>query len=128
MREGECVSEKFVTIARQRDALIAVVSLATEEESGLRCTLVPRRIEGVGESVCPSAPAVAQAWRTLARARVDDAEGLAAALVVLIETVPLDLGSGPTLCRPAPVSEVRRRPLIHVASSSSGTVAFLPPT
>jgi hypothetical protein len=109
------VSEKFVTFARQRDAMVAVVSLASEEETGPRCALVPRRIEEVRESVCASAPAVAGAWRTLAWSRLDEAPAVAAAMIVLLETVPTDERGAPRLQPPPP-----RRPFVRTSAHPRG--------
>ena len=84
------VSETLVSLVRQPRELMALVSRAIQDESGARCELVARPLAQAGESARGSGVAVAEAWSTLAAARLDDAAHVAAAVVVLLETVPWD--------------------------------------
>lgn len=107
------MSEKVVTLARQRGALVAILCRANQEESGLRCDLVERRIDEMKPVVCPSAVSIGEAWRSLARFRVDDPAVIAAAVRVLLETVPSETrASAPIPCLPA-ARATRRRTAAH---------------
>jgi hypothetical protein len=97
-----------VTLARQRDGLVAVLRHAAQEESGLRCALTQVPIAEGTSDVCPAAPRVIEAWRHLARGRLDDAPGIASALVVLLETVPLAEGTATRVPLPTRPAGVRR--------------------
>jgi hypothetical protein len=85
----EIVSETLVSVARDRHGLVAVVSLAEQKESGVQCALARR---GIGESTAAVRSTVSRAtdaWRSLARVRVDEPQGIASAITVLLDTVPL---------------------------------------
>ena len=95
------MSDTFVTLARQRDGLMAVWSLATQDEKGLRCALTQGRIEEAKTALRAPVARAMGAWRSLARTRLDDPRDLASALMVLLETVPLDT-DGPAQGFPTP--------------------------
>lgn len=83
--------EECVGLARQDGRLLAVVSLAgrDDEESEVRYALAHRRIEETKAVLGPGERRALDAWRDLGEARLDRAECLSAALIVLLETVPL---------------------------------------
>jgi len=96
------VSETFVSVARDRHGLVAVVSLAEQDESGVRYALARRRIAESTAAVRSTAARVADAWRSLAHVRADQPQGIASAITVLLDTVPLGHdGSGGRLRLPA---------------------------
>jgi hypothetical protein len=88
--------------------LVAVVSLAEQNESGVQCALARR---GIGESraaVRSTVSRVADAWRKLARVRVGEPQGITSAMTVLLDTVPLGHdGSGRRLPLPASPRMIR---------------------
>ena len=80
--------ETLVALARQRSGLLAVVSTADDDETGPRCAVVQKRIDEIRPEVRPRTVRVVEAWRRLERGSARDPRALAAAVAVLIETVP----------------------------------------
>jgi hypothetical protein len=86
-QEKSVGSERLVSIVRGRADLEVVISREEREGEKLRFTLETRALRAVPAGVCPQGRRVETAWAALRASRRVDAETLAHAAVVLLETV-----------------------------------------
>ncbi|HET9317568.1 MAG TPA: hypothetical protein VFQ51_18390, partial [Vicinamibacteria bacterium] len=124
------MSEEVVGLARKDGRLLALVSVAHREPSEpvLRCELRERPVDAVRVALRPHQRRAAIAWEGLRAADWDDPRVVAAALTVLIESVPLgDSGAGPrppaqfALCAP----DAWRRVRTAVGANERGVLRLL---
>jgi hypothetical protein len=111
------VSEEVVGLARKDGRLVALVSMAIQEqpESAVRFALRERPADEVRGVLRPPMGRAVEAWTGLRESHWDEPRVLASALTVLLESVPLgDAGAGPRpeahagLCAPDAWRRVRK--------------------